>query len=150
MRTRSAYRLDHVHLLVADRELSAAWYELTLGFKRVSTSEDPYGPLLISGDGGETGIALFTSKVKADPSRVVAFRVSAEELLAFAVDLEERELAGPDGTRLTAEDVHDHGDVLSYYLHDPDGNAIEITTPEVDAARLGLRGLAIRSARTGR
>jgi catechol-2,3-dioxygenase len=148
MRRRSAYRLDHVHLLVADRELSAAWYELSLGFKRVSTSSDPYGPLLISGDGGQTGIALFTSKVKADPSRVVAFKVSAEEFLAFAVDLEERELKAPDGARLVAEEVLDHGDVLSFYLHDPDGNAIEITTDEVDAARLGLRGLAIRSARS--
>jgi catechol 2,3-dioxygenase-like lactoylglutathione lyase family enzyme len=150
MRRRSAYRLDHIHLLVADRELSAAWYELSLGFQRISASSDPYGPLVMSGDGGETGIALFTSKVRADPSRVVAFRVSAEELLAFAVDLEERELMAPDGARLCAEDVHDHGDVLSYYLHDPDGNALEITTSEVDAARLGLRGLAIRAARSSR
>lgn len=150
MRQRSPYRLDHVHVLVSDRELAAAWYEVTLGFVRMDASEDPYGPLLMSGDGGQSGIALFTSKVKPHPSRVVAFRVGAEEFLAFAVDLEDRELCGSDGKRLGAGDFSDHGDVLSYYFADPDGNAFEVTTRDVDAARLGLRGLEIRASRSAR
>ncbi len=147
MRRRAPYRLDHVHILVSDRELAAAWYEVTLGFQRLEASEDPYGPLLMTGDGGETGIALFTSKVKPTASRIVAFHVGAEEFMAFAVDLDERDLRGMDGTRLSPGDVIDHGDVLSFYFADPDGNGFEVTTRETEAARLGLRGLAIRAER---
>ncbi|MCB9915127.1 MAG: VOC family protein [Planctomycetes bacterium] len=150
MRPRAPYRLDHVHVLVSDRELAAAWYELHLGLQRREVSADPYGPLVLSGDGGGTALALFTSKVKPDPNRVVAFAVGAEELLAFAVDLDERPMQAPDGARLTAADVVDHGDALSYYFKDPDGNAYELACYEVDAARLGLRGLAIRAQRAGR
>ena len=148
MRRRAPYRLDHVHVLVSDRELAAAWYELHLGLERRECSEDPYGPLVLSGDSGGTAIALFTSKVKPDPSRVVAFSVSAEEFLAFAVDLEVHVLNGPDGERLEAEKVTDHGDVLSYYFCDPDGNTFEVLTRELEAARLGLRGLSIRAQRS--
>lgn len=150
MRRRAPYRLDHVHVLVSDRELAAAWYELHLGLQRRECSEDPYGPLVLSGDAGGTSLALFTSKVRPDPSRVVAFAVSAEEFLAFAVDLEVQPLHGPGGERLTAESVVDHGDVLSFYFCDPDGNGFEVLTRELEAARLGLRGLSIRAQRSSR
>jgi catechol 2,3-dioxygenase-like lactoylglutathione lyase family enzyme len=145
MKPRPPYRLDHVHVLVADRELAARWYARTFGLVETERSDDPYGPLVVSGDGGETGLALFTSRVPSDPNRVVAFRVDAEEFLGFAERLLDREVRGPSGARLRPEDAIDHGDVVSLYVCDPDGNAYELLTREVDSARRGLAELEARS-----
>lgn len=139
------YRLDHIHLLVADRERSADWYHEVLGFLVAERSEDPYGPLVVSGDGGKTGLALFTSRVSSDPSRVVAFRVDAAEFIGFGERLLEREIRGTNGARLAPEGAVDHGDVISFYITDPDGNALEIMTREVNQARTGLRRLSAES-----
>ena len=141
----AAYSLDHVHVLVADRELSAKWYRDVFGFEVVERTEDPYGPLAVSGDGGTTGLALFTSRVNSDPNRVVAFRVAAKEMVAFAARLLDREVRAASGARLCPEDATDHGDVISFYLVDPDGNPLEIMTRDVQEARSGLRRLSAES-----
>jgi len=133
--------LDHVHILVADREASAAWFGQTFQFECIECSDDPYGPLTVSGDGGTTGIALFTSKVVPDPNRVVAFRVEGGEFLAFAQRLHDLALSNTEGQPLGLTDVVDHGDVLSYYFLDPDGNGYELATYDVDAARRGIKDL---------
>ena len=145
MTPRSNISLDHVHLLVTDRERAAAWYARALGLERVSVSEDPYGPRSVSGDGGESCLALFTSRVAADPNRVVAFRVDAQDFLAFAERLLEFEIRAANRVRLRPEDLVDHGDVLSFYFADPDGNAFELATYEVDAARAGIAELSASS-----
>ena len=145
MPDRPAYRLDHVHVLVADRERAARWYAQTLGFTELERAADPYGPLVVSGDGGVTGLALFTSRVPSEPNRVVAFRVDGEEFLAFAARLLRHELRGPSGSRLRPEDAVDHDDVLSYYFADPDGNAYELLTGDVERARSGLARLSADS-----
>ncbi len=145
MTRRTTLRLDHVHLLVSDRERAADWYARALGFAELERSEDPYGPLVISGDGGDTGLALFTSRVPSEPNRVVAFRVDGDEFLAFAANLLQVELRGPSGSRLRPEDAVDHGDVLSFYFADPDGNAFELLTRETDRGRRGLERLSADS-----
>lgn len=145
MLRRTTLRLDHVHLLVSDRERAADWCARSLGFEELERSKDPYGPLVVSGDGGDTGLALFTSRVSAEPNRVVAFRVDGEELLAFAARLLQVELRAPSGSRLRPEDAVDHGDVLSYYFSDPDGNAFELLTRDSDRARRGLARLSADS-----
>ena len=132
---------DHVHLLVTEREAAAAWYERVLGFERLEASEDPYGPLTISADGGRTSLALFTSRVAAEPNRVVALRLDAQGFVTFAARLLEVEIPSTNRVRLRPEDVVDHGDVLSFYLADPDGNGYEMATYEVDEARRGLEAL---------
>ena len=137
--------LDHVHVLVTDREVAAAWYERVLGFRRGSVSEDPYGPLTLSADGGGTALALFTSRVPADPNRAVAFRADAEGFLEFAARLLEFEIAATNRVRLRPEDAVDHGDVVSFYFADPDGNPFELSCYEVDGAREGLAALARES-----
>ncbi len=135
------YKLDHVHLLVANRDESAAWFERVLGFEKVEESEDPYGPLTVSGDGGTTGLALFTSKVAPDPNRVVAFRVDGKEFEAFANRVADLRLTSANGEIVRVTDVVDHGDVLSFYFTDPEGNAFELTTYDVESARQGIREL---------
>lgn len=145
MKPRPTYSLDHVHVLVADRELAAGWYSRVFSLVEVERSADPYGPLTLSGDSGESGLALFTSRVPSDPNRVVALRVDAEEFLHFAERLLELEVRAPSGARLRPEDAIDHGDVLSLYLCDPDGNAFELLTREVESARRGLAELEARS-----
>lgn len=139
MGRRAKYQLDHIHLLVSDRDAAAIWYERTFGFERIEESEDPYGPLTLSGDGGTTGIALFTSKIEAEPNRVVAFRVDANEFQAFAARIPKLGLAHGEGEVLKVTDVIDHGDVLSYYFVDPDGNAFELATYDVEVARRGIK-----------
>jgi catechol 2,3-dioxygenase-like lactoylglutathione lyase family enzyme len=137
--------LDHVHVLVTDRDQAAEWCSRVLGLNRQSASEDPYGPLTVSGDGGKTCLALFTSRVNAEPNRVVAFRIDAQAFLGFAERLLELEVPAANRVRLRPEDFVDHGDVLSYYLVDPDGNGFELATYEVDAARIGIAELSVRS-----
>lgn len=131
--------LDHVHILVANREEAAAWFGRTFQFECIECSDDPYGPLTVSGDGGTTGIALFTSKVTPEPNRVVAFRVDGVEFLNFAQRLSSLNLSSNEGQPLGLTDVVDHGDVLSYYFLDPDGNGYELATYDVDAARRGIK-----------
>ena len=145
MLRRTTLRLDHVHLLVSDRERAADWYARTLGFEELERSEDPYGPLVLSADGGDTALALFTSRVPSEPNRVVAFRVDADAFLEFAGSLLRVELRAPSGGRLRPEDAVDHDDVLSYYFADPDGNAFELLTRDVERARKGLVRLSADS-----
>ncbi|MFT7487294.1 MAG: catechol 2,3-dioxygenase-like lactoylglutathione lyase family enzyme [Candidatus Paceibacteria bacterium] len=145
MSQKSSYTLDHVHILVADRELSAKWYCDLFGFEITECTQDPYGPLSISGDGGATGLALFTSRVSSDSNRVVAFRVTADEFVAFGARLLDQEVRGGSGARVCPEDAKDHGDVLSFYINDPDCNPIEIMTRELEPARVGLRRLSVES-----
>lgn len=49
-------------MIVPDREATAAWYHNVLGLTQIPGtehwSEDPRGPLMISGDGGRVCLAL--------------------------------------------------------------------------------------------
>src|SRR4029450_6150389 len=84
--------IDHVELIVPDRHEAAAWYRDILGLTAKAedvkwADENPGGPLMISGDGGHTMVALLQAPSKGDTSkdgiRRVAFGSGGDEFVAF-------------------------------------------------------------------
>lgn len=136
-------QIDHVHVFVADRRAAARWYADVLGLEvcQEIESEDDGGPLVVSSDGGNTGLALFKSRPgSARTSTTVAFRVGGRGFLEFLGRLASLEVAGAGGRALTAADVVDHDYCYSVYFDDPDGNPYELTTYDYDDVRARLGG----------
>lgn len=117
-------RLDHVHVFVADRAASEAWYARVLGFTRMPEylfwSTDG-GPLTIANPSGTIHLALFERPAQACRS-TVAFAAGAKEFLAWREHLTAA-LGGP-------VELDDHQVAWSLYFKDPDGNPFEITSYE--------------------
>jgi catechol 2,3-dioxygenase-like lactoylglutathione lyase family enzyme len=127
--------IDHVELLVPDRQAAAAWYQDVLGLTTVPGTEhwarESGGPLMISGDGGRVCLALFEGPPTDAPPqngyRRVAFRVSGAEFVAFV------EYGRKLG--LTPMALQDHTTTISVYFRDPYGHDLEVTTWECEEAR---------------
>ena len=123
-------RLNHVVLYVRDARNSLAWYEGVLDFKPTSPPTDRGVFLRASGSDNHHDIALFSIGADAPaPTRGqqvgmyhAAFEVETIEDLAEARE----RLLNHTGTagRLVGET--DHGASFSLYVHDPDGNELEI------------------------
>lgn len=134
-----ATTIDHVELLVPDRAAAAAWYQDILGMQPVAGTEqwarDSGGPLMISGDGGRTCLALFqgppTDATTQDGFRRVAFRVTGAEFVAFV----------EHGRRLGLKPmaVQDHTTAISVYFSDPWGHDLEVTTGDHEEGRAAVR-----------
>ncbi|MEL7426022.1 MAG: VOC family protein [Bacteroidota bacterium] len=125
--------LDHVAIRVKDLEVSAQWYERTLGLVRYSPKAWQPFPIFLMV--GKTGIALFpanaahpaldhTSKnVKIDH---FAFQLSQEDFAKARAHYEQLGLT---------YNFQDHHYFHSIYTRDPDGHTVELTTlvvPETD------------------
>lgn len=123
-------KLDHLELLVPDRDAAMAWYGEWLGFEPVQEHKDwaATGPLMLTNDGGETMLALFAgpSQAEADDRgwRRLALRTDAVALSEFVIRYR------PSGQPL--EGPCDHGKAWSYYFTDPWGNRLEVTTYDYD------------------
>ena len=135
--------LDHMHLNVPNRYEAARWYAEVLGFEIVKQYEiwaRNGGPLHISADGGESGLALFEPPGHAGSKleRPVAFRVASEQFLEFARGLGATEIRGQDGKRLTAASVVDHDLCYAFYFQDPYGNQFELDCWEYERVRQEL------------
>jgi catechol-2,3-dioxygenase len=139
----SVLGLDHVHVHVADREKSAAWFERILGLQRDSElsdwATDPKGPLFLSTGEGKHCLALVQGN--AEHNRIgdhtVAFNVCAGDFLNFLDHLDDLQLTDRDGSKVTKNDVDDHNLSWSLYFLDPDGNRIELTS--YDYEEIGAR-----------
>ena len=117
-------RLDHVSLNVSDRAASIAWYRDVLGLEQRNEPRKDDWPVFM----GEFGrcIALFQAEIESPARdeestglRHVAFMVSRE-----ALDRAREHLVA-----LRVEfRSEDHGNALSVYVPDPDGNVVELTT----------------------
>jgi catechol 2,3-dioxygenase-like lactoylglutathione lyase family enzyme len=121
--------LDHVAIGVGDVERSRRFYERVLGLER--THEEWDVPVVMSASG--SGLALFPEELRPSPAPDDAEPSAIRVLhVAFRLDRE-----GFDALReeLAREGVEarfaDHGISHSVYVHDPDGNLIELTTYEV-------------------
>ena len=117
-------RLDHVSLNVSDRPASIAWYRDVLGLEQRNEPRQDDWPVFM----GEFGscIALFQAAVESSERgkestglRHVAFMVGRDDLEQAQAHLVAH------GVEFRAED---HGNALSVYLTDPDGNVVELTT----------------------
>ena len=137
------HRLDHVELFVPDRREAARWYERTLGLSVVPEyehwAEDPRGPLMISSDGGDTKLALFTGEPRgARPTagfHLVAFRVDGAGFLSFLSHVETAPVFDEAGGEVRALKPRDHGQAFSVYFCDPHGHRLEVTTYDMDYVR---------------
>ncbi|MCB1022820.1 MAG: VOC family protein [Acidobacteria bacterium] len=132
-------QVDHIHVFVSDQYKAAEWYAKILGLEILEEHEDwafDGGPLTISSDGGNTSLALFQKGNSGETNRsTVAFRVTAENFLRFLTLLDENEVFGLNGHRVSRKDVSDHEKAYSIYLCDEDKNPIEITTYEYELVK---------------
>ena len=136
-------QIDHVHVYVADRRASARWYADVLGLEvcHEIEGEDDGGPLVVSSDGGNTSLALFKARPRAERTHTtVAFRVGGAGFLEFLGRLSALTVEGENGRPLAASDVVDHDYCYSVYFNDPDGNPYELTTYDYDDVRARLGG----------
>ena len=115
-------RIDHVHVLVADRVAAESWYERVMGLRRIPElafwSADG-GPLTLGNAGDSVHLALFEGTNDSRRS-TVAFGVPGAELLAWRTHLQDAL-----GRRI---ELVDHQVSWSLYFADPDGNPFEITS----------------------
>ena len=140
-------RIDHVELFVPDRREAASWYRNVLGLEVMEAyrqwEDDPRGPLMISGDGGTTKLALFTGEPQGQRStagfHLVAFHLNAREFLTFVDRLPALGLRDHLGRDVTRDLARDHDKAFSLYFSDPWGHRLELTTYEHDAVRAALR-----------
>ena len=144
-------RLDHVHIRVPDRAKAANWYAEHLGFEPVAASDFwakgiEGGPLHISADGGETGLALFGVS-EGHPMVLqqtgVAFSVDADTFLAFARSLPS-DIDNPLGERLSIADLVDFDmcwafDLCPWPDFSPRFWPREVPTPRSGCSVLGQR-----------
>ncbi len=117
--------IDHIHVYVPSRRQAADWYKKTLGFEVVEKfafwTQPDGGPLTISDAQHRVHLALFRSPDKRPVS--LALGTSAAEYQAWRRHLR----------ALNIEIVEqNHQLSQSLYFDDPFGNALEITTYEVD------------------
>lgn len=118
--------VDHLHVHVRDRAAAEAWYARVLGLHRVPEwahwARDG-GPLTIADPGGRVHLALFERPPNPPNPATLALRVDAAAFQAW-----DRHLRAC----LAQPPVHeDHGESVSMYFADPDGNPYEITCYEV-------------------
>ena len=109
--------LDHVEILVKDKEASEAWYKKVLGLKRRYLKE--WGQdWLVLGAGSSWILLAEPGQGRKVQRQHFAFQVSMAEY-----GLARKELEG-QGIKLSEED---HGVSRSFYFQDPDGHRLEIT-----------------------
>jgi catechol 2,3-dioxygenase-like lactoylglutathione lyase family enzyme len=129
-------QIDHVEIFVPDRYQAASWYREVLGLEILEDyehwAEDPRGPLMISCDGGDTKVALFTGEPQGDHPlaglRLLAFRVDAEGMTAFIEQARRHGVRDANGHPMSADSIVDHDQAFSVYFSDPHGNRLEVTT----------------------
>jgi len=117
-------RLDHVSLNVGDRPRSIAWYRDVLGLEQRGEAGRDDQPVFM----GEFGacVALFQAQVQSGERRSestglrhIAFMLGRDDLGRAQAHLREQDV------EFRSED---HGNALSVYLADLDGDVIEVTT----------------------
>lgn len=136
--------IDHVELLVSNRQRAIDWYGEVFGLEMLDEFVrwvDTNGPVVLSSDDGETKLAVFEVEEDAarrsDEStgsrfRRVAFGVSGDGFLTFLDRCDELELFDDDGALLEELQVVDHELAFSTYFCDPFGNRLELTTYDYD------------------
>ena len=122
-----AIRLDHLVLTVADVERTVAWYREVAGMRHVTFGEGRHALAF-----GEQKINLHVQGREVEPHARTPTAGSGD--LCFIVDESPLEL----GRRLGALGIEAElgpvrrdgarGAITSYYLRDPDGNLVELSS----------------------
>ena len=115
-------RLDHVSINVTDRTRSIEWYRDVLGLAQLNQPTADDEPVFLGQPGLQFG--LFQAQ-RHSPAREP--ESSGLRHVALVVDDLDaaRERLRSHGVEFRDED---HGNALSLYFSDPDGNVVELTT----------------------
>src|SRR5918998_1287195 len=116
--------IDHVELFVPDRYEAAHWYRRVLGLEIVRDVEDwaaaEGGPLMVSGDGGNSMLALFEGESRGSRETVghhrIAFRIDGPTFLQFLTRLERFPIFDEEGRESFSTRVVDHDRAYSMYF----------------------------------
>ena len=117
--------IDHIHVIVSDRQKALDWYKNILGLKPTEEiiTFPKSGPLIIKNNEGNINIALFKGTPKNNHA-VIAFKVSGEEFINCHNKINDL---------LTKNiEIIDHDIQFSIYFEDPFGNPYEITSYDHD------------------
>jgi catechol 2,3-dioxygenase len=136
--------IGHVHLKVSDLDRAVDFYRDALGFELMDRFGDQAAFLSAGGYHHHIGLNTWHSK-GADPAPV-----RSAGLYHFAILYADRKALANALKRLVEhgvaiDGVADHGVSEAIYLHDPDGNGIEIyrDRPRADWPRTGDGSLAM-------
>jgi catechol 2,3-dioxygenase len=118
-------RIGHVHLKVADLERALRFYRDALGFDQIARFGDQAAFLSAGGYHHHIGLNTWESKGGAPPP------FGATGLYHFAINYPTRRDLATALRRLLdsgwgIDGASDHGTHEAIYLHDPDGNGIEL------------------------
>lgn len=123
-------RLNHAVLYVRDAQVSAAFYEEVLGFRRLGLAEPLAGAVFLQAPGStnDHDLGLFSVGDAAGPPGAGSRTVGLYHL-AWEVDtLSELErLAAVLSQRGALVGASDHGTTKALYAHDPDGIEFEVS-----------------------
>jgi catechol 2,3-dioxygenase len=139
-------RIGHVHLKVADLERSLGFYRDVLGFAVMQRVGSSAAFLSAGGYHHHIGLNTWESRGGPPPARGttglyhVAILYPSRALLADAL----RRLVGAG---IPLDGAADHGASEALYLHDPDGNGVELyrDRPEAEWPRDAAGNLAMRT-----
>ena len=119
-------RLNHLVLYVRDAQRSMAFYRDVLGFSIVEMPSPQAVFMRASGSDNHHDLGLFGIGMEAPPpsaGRQVGMYHAAWEV-ASITDLADARVALQSAGALVGES--DHGNSLSLYIKDPDGNEMEV------------------------
>jgi len=124
--------LSHYHISTNDKFQLAQWYKSNFGFEVIEDVEsfgEQDGPILISADGGKSGISIFSKKAQDRNFALTctpAFEVSPEDFI---------ELYKTQYQKDPKIIVYDHFISLSIYLMDPMGTRLEFMSSQHERLR---------------
>ena len=128
----SGTRIGHVHLKVSDLERALAFYQGVLGFELMQRYGDQAAFVSAGGYHHHIGLNTWESKGAPPPPR------RATGLYHVAILYPSRAALADALRRLIAAGIpldgaSDHGVSEALYLHDPDGNGIELYVDRPEA-----------------
>ena len=114
-------RVSHITLVTDDLEQSSAFYEKFLGLTPIARPDYDFAGAWYQC--GELEIHLLVAEEHMRPSRRhIAFEVADFDRVITSLDLERVHVASGPGVR-------PHDGTRYVFVHDPDGNLIEIASP---------------------
>ena len=144
-------RLDHISVLVPDRQEAAQWYQRVFGLKPLHgrvfdlAVSMPDGPLFLGSDDdlNSVKVALLVGEPLGDHAPIgvtrVAFGVDAASFLLFLDRLDELALVNDKGERVTRDHIVDQWIGWSLFFNDPYGNRFELDTYDYEAVQTQLK-----------
>lgn len=133
--------IDHIEMIVSDREKAVKWYEEIFGLKPIKELDvwTKIGPLFIGTEDRSVTLALMNGKKDNDGSiNRMAFRTTGDKFMNFLERVDDMKLFFLQ-EKVTKEQVVDHDLSYSIYFDDRDGNKLELTCYDHDYLKFKIK-----------